>query len=34
MRGKEESGRKGIRKIYKIFQEQRSLEGEFRNPLL
>ncbi len=34
IRGKEESGRKGIREIYKIFLEQGSLKGEFRNPLL
>jgi len=34
MRGKKESGKKGTREIYKIFLEQGSLKGEFRNPLL
>jgi hypothetical protein len=34
MRGKKESGRKGTREIYKLFLEQGSLKGEFRNPLL
>jgi hypothetical protein len=34
MKGKEEIGRKGTRKIYKIFLEQKSFKGEFRNPLL